>query len=75
MRFVIIQKVGKFFTVDISIKNDHQLKTDGFYKLSRCPSYTFAILTFVGLGLTLNNWLSFFCGYFMIYSLFLPYFC
>lgn len=58
-RWVIIRSLGKYFTVDVSIREDHQIKKEGFYKYMRHPSYTFALLTFVGLGLFLNNWVSF----------------
>lgn len=56
-RWIIIRSLGKFFTVDVSIKEDHQIKKEGFYRWLRHPSYTFALLTFFGFGLFLNNWL------------------
>lgn len=59
-RWLIIKSLGKFFTVDVSIKENHQIKKEGFYRLVRHPSYLFALLTFLGLGLFLNNWLSLF---------------
>lgn len=57
-RWIIIQSLGKFFTVDISIKQNHQIKKVGFYRWVRHPSYSFAMLTFFGFGLSLNNWFS-----------------
>lgn len=57
-RWIIIRSLGKYFTVDVSIREDHQIKKEGFYKYMRHPSYAFALLTFVGLGLFLNNWIS-----------------
>jgi len=57
-RWMIIRSLGKFFTVDVSIKEDHQIKKSGFYKWVRHPSYSFALLTFFGFGLFLNNWFS-----------------
>jgi len=57
-RFIIIRSLGKFFTVDVSIKEDHQIKKEGFYKYLRHPSYAFSLLSFFGLGLFLNNWIS-----------------
>lgn len=62
-RWIIIKSLGKFFTVDVSIKEDHQIKKVGFYRLVRHPSYTFALLTFLGLGLFLNNWISLFIAF------------
>ncbi|WP_336686830.1 isoprenylcysteine carboxylmethyltransferase family protein [Chryseobacterium bernardetii] len=57
-RFIIIRSLGKYFTVDVTIKEDHQIKKEGFYKYLRHPSYAFSLLTSLGLGLYLNNWLS-----------------
>jgi len=57
-RFIIIRSLGKYFTVDVTIKQDHQIKKDGFYRYLRHPSYTFSLLTSLGLGLYLNNWVS-----------------
>ncbi|KMQ66593.1 protein-S-isoprenylcysteine methyltransferase [Chryseobacterium angstadtii] len=58
LRFIIIRSLGKYFTVDVTIKEDHQIKKEGFYKYLRHPSYAFSLLTSLGLGLYLNNWLS-----------------
>lgn len=57
-RFVIIKSLGKYFTVDVTIRHDHKIKKEGFYKYLRHPSYAFSLLTSLGLGLYLNNWLS-----------------
>jgi len=57
-RFMIIRSLGKYFTVDVTIKRDHKIKKEGFYKYLRHPSYTFSLLTSLGLGLYLNNWVS-----------------
>lgn len=58
LRFFIIRNLGKYFTVDVTIRENHQIKKDGFYKLIRHPSYAASLLTFLGFGLYLNNWLS-----------------
>lgn len=58
IRFMIIRSLGKYFTVDVTIKKDHQIKKEGFYRYLRHPSYSFSLLTSLGLGLYLNNWLS-----------------
>ena len=58
MRLLVINNLGKYFTVDVTIRKDHQLKTDGFYKYVRHPSYAFSLLTFVGLAIVLNNYIS-----------------
>lgn len=57
-RFLIIKSLGKYFTVDVTIREGHQIKKDGVYSILRHPSYSASLLTFLGLGLFLNNWIS-----------------
>ena len=57
-RLIIIKSLGKYFTVDVTIRKEHQIKKDGFYSVLRHPSYSASLLTFLGLGIYLNNWLS-----------------
>lgn len=57
-RFVIVKSLGKFFTVDVTIRAEHQLKKDGFYAIIRHPSYFLSLITFLGLGIFLNNWVG-----------------
>lgn len=58
LRLMVVYYLGKYFTVDVTIKEDHQLISTGFYKYMRHPSYTFSLLTFVGLAIVLNNYIS-----------------
>lgn len=58
-RLIVIKSLGKYFTVDVTIRKDHQIKKDGFYSVLRHPSYAASLLTFFGLGLYLNNWVAF----------------
>jgi protein-S-isoprenylcysteine O-methyltransferase Ste14 len=71
IRFMIIQSLGKYFTVDVSIRQDHQVKKDGFYRYVRHPSYTMALTSFLGLGLYLNNWLSLAIAFVPVFCAFL----
>ena len=57
-RLIIIRTLGKYFTVDVTIRKGHKIKKDGFYSILRHPSYSASLLTFLGLGLYLNNWVS-----------------
>ena len=57
-RLIIIKSLGKYFTVDVTIRKEHKIKKDGFYSVLRHPSYSASLLTFLGLGLYLNNWVS-----------------
>jgi protein-S-isoprenylcysteine O-methyltransferase Ste14 len=58
LRFISIHALGKFFTVDVTIRKDHKIKKDGIYRLIRHPSYTGSLVSFLGFGLSLNNLLS-----------------
>jgi len=58
LRLIIIKSLGNFFTVNVTIKSNHILKKDGFYKYLRHPSYASSILSFIGFGISLNNLFS-----------------
>ena len=58
VRWYAILSLGRFFTVNVAIAADHQLVKAGPYRWSRHPSYTGALLAFLGLGLCLDNWAS-----------------
>jgi len=58
IRFIAIKTLGKLFTVDLSINENHELIVNGIYKYIRHPAYTGSLLSFLGLGLSLNNWIS-----------------
>lgn len=57
-RLIIIKSLGEFFTADVTIKQDHKLKTTGFYGFLRHPAYFASLLSFTGFGISLNNWLA-----------------
>ena len=57
IRWAAIIHLGRFFTVNVAIAEDHCLITTGPYRYVRHPSYSGALLIFFGLGLcTLNYW-------------------
>jgi len=58
LRLASIITLGRFFTVDVTIREGHQLKKDGLYAFLRHPSYFASLLSFIGFGLSLNNWIS-----------------
>jgi protein-S-isoprenylcysteine O-methyltransferase Ste14 len=58
LRILVIRSLGKAFTADITIRKNHTLKTDGPYSIVRHPSYAASLLSFIGFGFSLNNWLS-----------------
>ncbi len=59
-RLSVIYSMGHFFTVDVTIRQNHKVKTNGAFKYIRHPSYAASLLSFIGLGFTFNNWLSLF---------------
>jgi protein-S-isoprenylcysteine O-methyltransferase len=58
LRWYAIVYLGRFFTVNVAIAADHRLIDSGPYRYVRHPSYTGALMAFLGLGLTLGNWAS-----------------
>ncbi len=60
IRFTAIWQLGKFFTVDLAVHEDQHLITNGLYKYLRHPAYSGSLLSFLGLGISFNNWLSVF---------------
>jgi protein-S-isoprenylcysteine O-methyltransferase Ste14 len=58
LRWWAIITLGRFFTVDVTIETDHELVERGPFRMVRHPSYTGVLLAFVGLGLSLGNWVA-----------------
>ena len=61
LRWYAIVHLGRFFTVNVSIAADHRLIDTGPYRIVRHPSYTGALMAFLGLGLCMANWASLLC--------------
>ncbi len=59
IRSIAIATLWRYFTVDVSIREGHELVDRGFYSVIRHPAYTGSLLSFLGLGLAFGNWLSF----------------
>jgi protein-S-isoprenylcysteine O-methyltransferase Ste14 len=55
IRWVAIIYLGRLFTVNVAIAEDHQLITSGPYRYVRHPSYTGTLLIFLGFGLCMLN--------------------
>lgn len=58
LRIISIITLGRFFTVDLAIHSDQHVVQKGLYKFIRHPSYTGSLISFVGLGMSFNNWAS-----------------
>jgi len=58
IRWYSIIHLGRFFTVNVAIATNHRLIDTGPYRFVRHPSYTGALMAFLGLALCLANWAS-----------------
>jgi protein-S-isoprenylcysteine O-methyltransferase len=58
LRWYAIVWLGRFFTVNVAIAADHRVVDTGPYRFVRHPSYTGALLAFLGYGIALGNWMS-----------------
>lgn len=58
LRWGSILWLGRYFTVDVAIADDHKVIDTGPYAWVRHPSYSGALLAFVGLAITWSNWVS-----------------
>jgi protein-S-isoprenylcysteine O-methyltransferase Ste14 len=58
IRLMAVRQLGRYFTVDVTIRSGHQIMTGGLYKYVRHPSYSGSLLSFVGYGISLNNYVS-----------------
>ena len=58
IRWSAIVALRKYFTADVAIASGQKLVDTGLYAVVRHPSYSGAILSFIGLGLTFSSWLS-----------------
>ena len=58
IRWYAIVHLGRFFTVNVAIAAGHRLIDTGPYRFVRHPSYTGALMAFLGLALCLANWAS-----------------
>ncbi len=56
LRWYAIRVLGRFFTRNVAIRQDHQIVRAGPYRYVRHPSYSGYLLSVLGLGLALDNW-------------------
>jgi len=57
-RWYSIRVLGKYFTRQVAIQPGQTVVENGPYRLIRHPSYSGALITILGVGLVLTNWLS-----------------
>lgn len=58
IRWTAIITLGRFFTSNVAIHQEHQLVRTGLYRHIRHPSYTGLLAAFGGVALSFGNWLS-----------------
>ena len=58
IRLYTVFSLKSYFNANVAIHHNHILKTDGIFKKVRHPSYSGSLMTFLGIGLTLGNWVS-----------------
>ncbi|MDQ0114902.1 protein-S-isoprenylcysteine O-methyltransferase Ste14 [Paenibacillus harenae] len=58
LRWGSIWFLGRYFTGRVQIQDDHELISRGIYRWVRHPSYTGGILIFMGIAMSINNWLA-----------------
>jgi protein-S-isoprenylcysteine O-methyltransferase Ste14 len=57
-RWYAIKVLGRFFTRSVATRAGQYVVDTGPYRLIRHPSYTGAMVTILGMGLAMTNWLS-----------------
>ncbi len=58
IRWRAVRTLGRMFTVNVAIREGHELVEDGLYRWLRHPSYTGVFVLLVGWGIGFGNWLS-----------------
>lgn len=58
LRWWSILYLGQFFTVNVAVHEGHRVVDSGPYRYVRHPSYTGALLAFLGLSFGFASWLS-----------------
>jgi protein-S-isoprenylcysteine O-methyltransferase len=57
-RWYAVRTLGRFFTFEVAVCPDQRVVQTGPYRYIRHPSYTGTLVTLIGLGLALTNWVS-----------------
>lgn len=58
IRATAILTLRRHFNVRVTIQDSHELIERGLYRFLRHPSYTGALIAFIGLGFAFGSWLS-----------------
>ena len=60
-RWYAVRVLGKYFTLQVAIQSGQTVVESGPYRWIRHPSYSGSLVSLLGLGLVLSNWLSLVC--------------
>jgi protein-S-isoprenylcysteine O-methyltransferase Ste14 len=58
LRIWSVVELGRYFTIDVRVRENQPVVDGGPYRLLRHPSYTGLLAVCLGIGLALDNWLS-----------------
>jgi protein-S-isoprenylcysteine O-methyltransferase Ste14 len=58
LRLAAIRWLGRLFSHRVAVRPDHRVVEAGPYRFVRHPSYTGAVVTYLGIGVACGNWLS-----------------
>jgi protein-S-isoprenylcysteine O-methyltransferase Ste14 len=58
IRATAILSLGKAFSSNVAIRNNQKIYRGGLYRYLRHPAYTGSLLSFLGLGIEVRNWLG-----------------
>lgn len=58
IRATAILTLRRFFTVQVTIQESHELIDRGLYRWIRHPAYSGSLVSFAGLGFAFGNWIS-----------------
>jgi protein-S-isoprenylcysteine O-methyltransferase Ste14 len=58
IRWWAIVTLGRFFSVDIAVQEQHEIVKEGLYRWIRHPAYTGLLIIFLGMGIAFTNWVS-----------------
>ena len=57
-RLWAVATLGRFFRTKVMVLDDHRLIRTGPYRWLRNPSYTGTVVTLMGIGVAIGNWVS-----------------
>lgn len=58
VRWLAIAVLGRYFSVHVTVRDDHQIVDRGPYRWVRHPAYSGILLSFLGLGIASGSWLG-----------------